>query len=61
VSAAAFGRSIGLRDHGGFLAMIEAGHTPALRDRDDPFGGIRAPSKHDPRLSGGIPSQPFCT
>jgi hypothetical protein len=29
VSAAAFGRSIGLRDHGGFLAMIAAGHTPA--------------------------------
>jgi hypothetical protein len=29
VSAAAFGRSIGLRDHGGFLALIEAGHTPA--------------------------------
>jgi hypothetical protein len=31
VSAAAFGRSIGLRDHGGFLAMIEVGHTPALQ------------------------------
>jgi hypothetical protein len=29
VSAAAFGRSIGLRDHGGFLAMIAAGHIPA--------------------------------
>jgi hypothetical protein len=29
VSAAAFGRSIGLRDHGGFLAMIQAGHVPA--------------------------------
>ena len=29
VPAAAFGRSIGLRDHGGFLAMIAAGHIPA--------------------------------
>jgi len=29
-SAAAFGRSVGLRDHGNFLALIEAGQTPAL-------------------------------
>ncbi len=29
-SAAEFGRSVGLRDRGDFLALIEAGHTPAL-------------------------------
>ncbi len=29
-SAAEFGRSLGLRDHGNFIALIEAGHTPAL-------------------------------
>lgn len=29
VCAAAFGRSIGLRDHGGFLAMVAAGQIPA--------------------------------
>jgi hypothetical protein len=29
VSAVAFGRSIGLRDNGGFLATIAAGHIPA--------------------------------
>lgn len=28
-SAAAFGRSIGLRDNGSFAALIEAGHVPA--------------------------------
>ncbi|MCU9847958.1 hypothetical protein OEZ60_08055 [Defluviimonas sp. WL0024] len=31
VSAASFGRSVGLRDHGDFTALIEAGQTPALR------------------------------
>lgn len=30
VSAAAFGRSVGLRDHGSFIALIEAGETPAV-------------------------------
>mgnify|MGYP003668569135 CR=1 FL=1 len=29
MSAAEFGRSIGLRDHGNFTALIEAGYTPA--------------------------------
>lgn len=28
-SAAAFGRSVGLRDNGAFVALIEAGHVPA--------------------------------
>jgi hypothetical protein len=31
MSAAEFGRMIGLRDHGDFTALIEAGHTPAER------------------------------
>jgi hypothetical protein len=30
-SAASFGRSVGLRDKGTFLALIEAGHVPAVR------------------------------
>jgi hypothetical protein len=30
MSAAAFGRSVGLRDHGSFVALIEAGETPAV-------------------------------
>jgi hypothetical protein len=34
MSAAAFGRSVGLRDHGGLTALIEAGETPALRARN---------------------------
>jgi hypothetical protein len=29
IPAAEFGRSVGLRDHGNFLALIEAGHVPA--------------------------------
>ena len=31
IAAAEFGRSVGLRDHGKFLALIEAGHVPAMR------------------------------
>lgn len=31
MSAAAFGRSVGLRDHGSFIALIEAEETPAVR------------------------------
>lgn len=31
MSAAAFGRSVGLRDHGSLIALIVAGETPALR------------------------------
>lgn len=31
MSAAEFGRQVGLRDHGDFVALIEAGHTPAER------------------------------
>ncbi|MGY6410378.1 MAG: hypothetical protein ACXIUV_05050, partial [Alkalilacustris sp.] len=31
VAAASFGRSIGLRDGGRFLALVAAGHTPARR------------------------------
>lgn len=30
-SAARFGRSVGLRDEGSFLALVEAGHVPAVR------------------------------
>jgi hypothetical protein len=30
-SAAVFGRSVGLRDGGTFIALIEAGHVPAMR------------------------------
>jgi hypothetical protein len=30
-SAALFGRSVGLRDGGNFIALIEAGHVPAVR------------------------------
>jgi hypothetical protein len=30
-SAASFGRSVGLRDKGAFIALIEAGHVPAVR------------------------------
>jgi hypothetical protein len=30
-SAARFGRSVGLRDEGNFIALIEAGHVPAVR------------------------------
>jgi hypothetical protein len=30
-SAASFGRSVGLRDDGNFLALIEAGHVPAVQ------------------------------
>jgi hypothetical protein len=30
-SAASFGRSVGLRDDGNFIALIEAGHVPAVR------------------------------
>lgn len=31
MSAAEFGRQVGLRDHGAFVALIEAGYTPAER------------------------------
>ena len=30
-SAARFGRSVGLRDEGSFLGLVEAGHVPAVR------------------------------
>jgi hypothetical protein len=30
-SAARFGRSVGLRDDGNFLALVEAGHVPAMQ------------------------------
>jgi hypothetical protein len=30
-SAASFGRSVGLRDNGNFLALVEAGHVPAVQ------------------------------
>ncbi|MCE6949504.1 hypothetical protein LAZ29_00865, partial [Cereibacter sphaeroides] len=36
--AAAFGRSIGMRDGGRFLALIAAGHTPATRVKHPKFG-----------------------
>lgn len=31
MSAAEFGRTVGLRDNGHFTALIEAGHTPSER------------------------------
>jgi hypothetical protein len=30
ISAAEFGRTVGLRDHGSFIALVKAGQTPAL-------------------------------
>ena len=30
-SAARFGRSVGLRDEGSFLSLVEAGHVPAVQ------------------------------
>jgi hypothetical protein len=41
VSAAAFGRSIGLRDHGNFHALIEAGHVPARQVRNETTGRLQ--------------------
>ena len=31
ISAAEFGRTVGLRDHGNFIALVKAGQTPALQ------------------------------
>ncbi len=31
ISAAEFGRTVGLRDHGRFIALVEAGHTPGFQ------------------------------
>ncbi len=39
-SAAAFGRSIGMRDGGRFLALVAAGHTPATRVTHPKFGTV---------------------
>jgi len=41
IPAGTFGRSIGLRDHGLFLAFITAGHTPATRWRHPATGNER--------------------
>lgn len=41
ISAAKFGRSVGLRDHGKFLALIEAGHTPAMTSVDPKTGRVQ--------------------
>ncbi|MFZ7091495.1 TniQ family protein [Primorskyibacter sp. 2E233] len=38
MSAAEFGRSVGLRDHGYFISLIEAGHTPAVRHTNPKTG-----------------------
>ena len=38
MSAAEFGRSVGLRDHGGFIALIEAGHVSAIRQKNPKTG-----------------------
>jgi hypothetical protein len=38
MSAAEFGRSVGLRDHGSFISLIEAGHTPAVRHTNPKAG-----------------------
>ena len=41
ISAAAFGRSIGLRDRRKFLALIEAGHTPATKSKNPRTGRLQ--------------------
>lgn len=38
MSAAEFGPSVGLRDHGNFISLIEAGHTPAVRHTNPETG-----------------------
>lgn len=38
MSAAEFGRSVGLRDHGYFISLIEAGHTPAAQQTNPRTG-----------------------
>ena len=38
MSAAQFGRSVGLRDHGNFIALIEAGHVAATRQKNHETG-----------------------
>jgi len=38
MSAAEFDRSVGLRDHGTFISLIEAGHTPAVRQTNRKTG-----------------------
>ena len=41
ISAAEFGRSVGLRDLGKFLALIEAGHVPATKSRNPRTGRMQ--------------------
>lgn len=41
VAAAEFGRSVGLRDHGKFIALIEAGHVPATKTRNPRTGRVQ--------------------
>ena len=41
ISAAEFGRSVGLRDLGKFLALIEAGHVPATKSRNPRTGRVQ--------------------
>ena len=38
MSAAEFGRGIGLRNYGNFISLIEAGHTPAFRETNPKTG-----------------------
>ena len=46
MSAAEFGRSVGLRDNGQFIALVEAGHTPAMQCTNPRTGRVQY------RLSG---------
>ena len=41
ISAAEFGRSVGLRDLGKFLALIEAGHVPAMKCKNPRTGRMQ--------------------
>jgi hypothetical protein len=40
-SAASFGRSVGLGDDGNFIALIEAGHVPAILVVNPATGRLR--------------------
>ncbi len=41
IGAAEFGQSVGLRDLGKFLALIEAGHVPATKSRNPRTGRMQ--------------------
>ena len=39
LTVAAFGRQIGMRDHGRFLALVTSGHTP-MTSKQNPLTGL---------------------